>query len=196
MTLAKRLHAALTAGHARDVDLWPSDGHLNDPTRAPVPAAVLIAVTDRALPGIILTQRPETMRNHAGQIAFPGGRVDPEDAGIVAAALREAHEEIALAPHLVHVIGETDTYSTITGFAVTPVIGVVPPDVAYRASVGEVDAIFEVPLAFLLDPANHKVQALEHEGQKRQFFEITWRERRIWGATAAMLVNLSRRLAW
>lgn len=196
MTLTARLSQALEAGHAQAADLLRGDGGFADHARDPVPAAVLIAVTDRREPGVILTQRPDTMRKHAGQIAFPGGRVDAEDADIVAAALREAEEEIALAPHHVSVIGETDIYRTITGYAVTPIIGVIPPDLPLAANDSEVAAIFEVPLAFLLDPANHGVQEVNWNDSRRTYYEILWEDRRIWGATAAMIVNLSRRLAW
>jgi len=129
VTLADRLRSALSrgvepgmillTGDRDDIDLPPGDTLL--------PAAVLIAVTDRAEPGVILTQRTETMRKHAGQIAFPGGRIDPGE-DIVTAALREAEEEIALPRERVTVIGQADTYRTVTGFQVTPVIGVIPPD--------------------------------------------------------------------
>lgn len=157
------------------------------------PAAVLVAVTDRAQPGVILTQRTETLRRHAGQVAFPGGRVDPgEDA--VQAALREAEEEIALAPSVVHVVGPVDRYRTVTGFEVTPVLGVVPPDLPLVPSADEVADWFETPLDFLLDPANHKQREVDWQGARRRYYEILWQDRRIWGATAAMIVNLARRL--
>ncbi|MBY0284342.1 MAG: CoA pyrophosphatase [Sphingomonas sp.] len=164
-----------------------------DPATA---AAVLVAITERAEPGLILTQRTETLRRHAGQVAFPGGRVDPEDADVVAAALREAHEEIALPPSAVRIIGTTDRYRTGTGFDITPVIGIVPPDLMLVPSEAEVAAVFEVPLAFVLDPANHREASAEWQGRTRSFYEIHWGDRRIWGATAGMIVNLSRRLAW
>jgi 8-oxo-dGTP pyrophosphatase MutT (NUDIX family) len=157
------------------------------------PAAVLVAITDRREPGLILTQRPDHMRNHAGQIAFPGGRVDETDADHIAAALREAHEEIALDSTQVEVIGTSDTYRTGSGYLILPVLGIIPPDLAYHADEGEVADIFEVPLAFVLDPANHQRLLGERDGRWRHYYEINWQDRRIWGATAAMLVNLSMR---
>jgi 8-oxo-dGTP pyrophosphatase MutT (NUDIX family) len=198
MTLVERLRhaleqgahhgAVLLTGDRADVELAPGETLL--------PAAVLVPVTDRERPGVILTQRTETLSRHAGQIAFPGGRIDPEDADAVAAALREAEEEIALPRSAVTVVGPADPYRTITGFQVTPVVGVVPPDLPLVPSAGEVADVFEVPLAFLLDHANHVEAAVEWQGRERHYYEIMWENRRIWGATAAMIVNLSRRLRW
>ena len=197
MTLADRLRSALSrgvepgmillTGDRDDIDLPPGDTLL--------PAAVLIAVTDRAEPGVILTQRTETMRKHAGQIAFPGGRIDPGE-DIVTAALREAEEEIALPRDRVTVIGQADTYRTVTGFQVTPVIGVIPPDLVLHPSEAEVANVFEVPLEFLLDSGNLVEASVEWQGHERHYYEIIWNDRRIWGATAAMIVNLRRRLQW
>ncbi len=198
MILADRLRRALEAGHKGSPILLAGDNRdavLGDQDIW-VPAAVLVAVTDRSDPGVILTQRTETLRKHAGQIAFPGGRIDTGDSGAIEAALREAEEEIALPPSAVTIIGETDPYRTITGFQVTPVVGVVPPDLALRANDAEVAAVFEVPLSFLLEPTNHLEQAVEWQGRERHYYEITYGERRIWGATAAMIVNLARRLSW
>lgn len=113
MTLTAKLRDLLSAGHAQDVDLLEGDGHYNERPASPVDAAVLVAITDRDRPGVILTQRPETMRKHAGQVAFPGGRVDPDDADLVAAALREAHEEVALPASLVTILGMTDPYLSL-----------------------------------------------------------------------------------
>ena len=197
MTLAERLAMALQLGHARDTVLLTGDHRDEQHDIAPgVQAAVLIAVTDRADPGVLLTQRTETLSSHAGQIAFPGGRVDPGDDGPIAAALREADEEIGLPPTAVTVIGTADRYRTITGFEVTPVIGVVPPDLVLTPSIAEVADMFEVPLGFVLDSANHLEATVEFQGRNRHYYEIFWGDRRIWGATAAMIVNLSRRLRW
>jgi 8-oxo-dGTP pyrophosphatase MutT (NUDIX family) len=156
-------------------------------------AAVLIAITDRVAPGVILTVRREHMRTHAGQVSFPGGRLDPgEDA--FAAALREAEEEIGLPPGQVDIWGAADPYRTVTGFTVTPVLGLVPPDLALAPHEHEVAEWFEAPLSFLLDPANQRRMTAEFQGRTRHYYQIDWRGRRIWGATAAMLVNLTRRL--
>jgi 8-oxo-dGTP pyrophosphatase MutT (NUDIX family) len=156
-------------------------------------AAVLVAITDRQEPGVILTVRREHMRTHAGQVSFPGGRLDPgEDA--VAAALREAEEEIGLPPGQVGIWGAADPYRTVTGFAVTPVLGLVPPDLPLAPHEHEVADWFEAPLSFLLDPANQQRMTAEFQGRARNYYQIDWQGRRIWGATAAMLVNLSRRL--
>lgn len=157
-------------------------------------AAVLVAITDRPRPGLILTQRPEAMRTHAGQVAFPGGRIDEgEDA--VSAALREAQEELDLNPALVRLLGEADPYCTVTGYWVTPVIGIIPPDLELVPNPTEVADWFEAPLDFVLDPANQRKMTAEYRGRMRHYYQIDWQGRHIWGATAAMLVNLSRRIA-
>lgn len=196
MTLAARLRTALREGHARDVELSSAD------TRDPRidsnlvlrPAAVLVAITDRPEPGLILTQRSTQLRTHAGQVAFPGGRVDEGDADEIAAALREAEEEIALPRDAVDVIGMSDRYHTFTGFDIVPVLGVIPPDLPLRPGADEVADLFEVPLSFALDPASRQRHSVEWQGAMRQYYEIMWEGRRIWGVTAAILVNLSRRL--
>lgn len=192
MTLAARLRAALDGRYRGEAI---ADDDFNRPrVDGLIAAAVLIAVTDRVEPGVLLTLRQGNLRRHPGQIAFPGGRVDPGDADAVAAALREAEEEIGLPAAAVEVVGRTETYRTGTGFEVVPVIGVVPPDLPLAPHEIEVAAVFEVPLAFLLDSANHRRGSLTIEGRARFFHEITWRDRRIWGATAGLIVNLGRRL--
>lgn len=195
MTLADRLRARLAEpGEAL------LTGDLNG--EAPVPdagwrsAAVLIAVTDRAAPGVLLTQRTGDLRTHAGQVAFPGGSIDPDDDGPVGAALREAGEEIALPAGAATVVATLDRYHTVTGFAVVPVLATVPPDLPLTPAPREVEAIFEVPLAHLLDRANYAVGSRWHEGRERFYYELVFGERRIWGATAAMILNLARRLTW
>jgi len=192
VNLADRLRSSLREGG--DADLLVGDlPELR--AQGAIDAAVLVAITNRSEPGVILTVRREHLRTHAGQIAFPGGRVDPgEDA--VAAALREAREEILLDPALVEVIGTTDPYRTVTSYLVTPVIAAIPPDLPLQPHEHEVAAWFEAPLAFLLDPANQQQRSALFRGQERHYYEIEWNGRRIWGATAAMIVNLSRRLRW
>ncbi len=177
----------MLTGDRAELDLGPDDRMS--------PAAVLVPVTDRPRPGVILTRRPETMRRHAGQVAFPGGRVDPGE-DVITAALREAEEEIALPRAVVSVIGTVDSYRTVTGYIVTPVIAVVPPDLRLVPNAAEVAAVFEVPLDFLLDTANHVEATVEWQGHERHYYEINWEGHRIWGATAAMIVNLARRLRW
>jgi 8-oxo-dGTP pyrophosphatase MutT (NUDIX family) len=166
-----------------------------DESGSSMPAAVLVAIVDRTVPTMILTVRPATMRRHAGQIAFPGGRIDAGDRDAVDAALREAEEEIGLPRAEVEVIGSCSPYRTVTGFEVTPVIGVVPPGLSLVPHAAEVEAIFEAPLAYLLDPQHQIVRTVDWRGRARCYYEIQWQDRRIWGATAAMIVNLSRRLA-
>jgi 8-oxo-dGTP pyrophosphatase MutT (NUDIX family) len=197
MSTANMLREALELGRRSSPILL--EGDPADPQAEPgqpvTPAAVLVAVVDRPQPTVILTVRTDTVRKHAGQISFPGGRIDPEDDGPVAAALREAEEEIALPPEEVEIIGIADRYRTITGYEVTPVIGVVPPDLPLRPQPAEVAAIFEAPLDYLLDPKHQLIRTVEWRGAERCYYEIDWQGRRIWGATAAMIVNLSRRLA-
>ncbi|HEV2596215.1 MAG TPA: CoA pyrophosphatase [Sphingomicrobium sp.] len=163
--------------------------------KAEIKAAVLIAITERTEPGVILTVRREHLRTHAGQIAFPGGRIDPGESA-VEAALREAHEEILIDPRLVDVIEALEPYRTVTGYAVTPIIGIIPPDLPLQPHEQEVADWFETPLSFLIDPSNHRRVSALFQGQTRHYYEIMWNERRIWGATAAMIVNLARRLQW
>lgn len=196
MTLAERLRAALADGHARAdaVSLSETRDPRIDGAMNLAPAAVLVAITDRPEPGLILTQRSARLRKHAGQVAFPGGRVDASDADEIAGALREAEEEIALPPHVAQIVGVTDRYHTFTGFDIVPVVAVIPPDLPLRAQESEVADWFEVPLAYALDPTNRVRQGMEFEGEMRHFYEIRWQDRRIWGITAAILANLSRRL--
>ena len=190
MTLADRLRAALNAPAGGP----PLEGDLVElRAEASVAAAVLVAVTDRTEPGVILTVRREHLRTHAGQVAFPGGRLDAgEDA--VTAALREAHEEILLNPREVDVVGTIEPYRTVTGYSVAPVVGVVPPDLPLSPHESEVADWFEAPLGHVLDPANQEQKTALFQGRERHYYEILWNGRRIWGATAAMIVNLSRRL--
>ena len=190
--LADRLREAL-AGEASQPPLEGDYPEMR--AMAGVEAAVLIAITERENPGVLLTVRREHLRTHAGQIAFPGGRVDAgEDA--ITAALREAREEILLSPASVQVVGAIEPYRTVTGYVVTPVLGVVPADLPLEPHEHEVAELFEAPLDILLDPSEQRLRTALFQGQERHYYEILWNERRIWGATAAMIVNLSRRLQW
>jgi 8-oxo-dGTP pyrophosphatase MutT (NUDIX family) len=193
LSLAAALREALEVGGRRSPILLPGD-LLEQEEAGATPAAVLVAVVERPRPTVILTLRPDTMRKHPGQVSFPGGRIDPEDDGPIAAALREAQEEIGLPPDAVEIVGIADRYRTITGFEVTPVVGVVPAGLPLAPHPGEVAALFEAPLDYLLDPANQRLRQAEYRGVMRSYHEIEWEGRRIWGATAAMIVNLSRRL--
>ena len=192
MSLADRLRRGLEAKPA----VAPLEGDLPEELVTDfVRAAVLIGITDRRDPGVILTVRRENLRTHAGQVAFPGGRLDDGEAE-TDAALREAWEEIALDPRQVELIGTIEPYRTVTAYVVTPVIGVVPPNLPLEPHEHEVADWFEAPLAFLLDPANQQQKSALFQGRKRHYYEILWNGRRIWGATAAVIVNLSRRLQW
>jgi 8-oxo-dGTP pyrophosphatase MutT (NUDIX family) len=191
MTLAGRLRSALSA--APGGPLLPGDDYADD--QALAPAAVLAAITDRPSPGIILTVRHADLRTHAGQVALPGGRLDDgEDAQ--SAALREAWEELGLEPAAVEPVGSLEPYRTLTGVSVTVVVGVIPPDLPLSPHEAEVADWFEAPLGFVLDPANQQRHSALFEGRMRHYYRIDWNGRPIWGATAAMLVNLSRRLQW
>lgn len=197
MTLAQRLKAKLDHGHAQDMNIRPADLRLsNAASLALAPAAVLIAVTDRDEPGVILTHRASHLRKHAGQVAFPGGRVDAADADVIATALREAQEEIALNPADAEIIGVSDRYHTFTGFDIHPVLAVVPPDLPLVPHEAEVDSLFEVPLDFLLSPTNRARKAIEFQGATHHYYEIIWGENRIWGVTASIVANLSKRLGY
>ena len=190
--LANRLRRALATPATQP----PLEGDFPElRAAADVEAAVLIAVTERLQPGVILTVRREHLRTHAGQIAFPGGRVDPGEDPF-GAALREAYEEIFIDPVAVDIVGAIERYRTVTGYVVTPVLGVIPPTLALAPHEHEVADWFEAPLDFLLDPANQHRRSALFQGAERHYYEIVWNDRRIWGATAAMIVNLSRRLQW
>lgn len=191
-----RLHSLFERGHAGEAPELFSDQRLGDDMIEFRAAAVLAAFTDRGdEPGILLLHRPSNMRSHPGEIAFPGGSVDPGETPIEA-ALRETWEELGIPQHDIRVIGASDVYRTHSGYEITPVVGVVPADVEINPNPVEVAQWFEAPARFVLDPANHKQQWVDWEGSLRAYYQIAWREHQIWGITAAILVNLSRRLRW
>ncbi len=167
--------------------------------RQPAQAAVLVPLVARPEPTLLLTQRTSHLSNHSGQIAFPGGKVDETDEGVVDAALREAEEEVGLARDFVQVLGTLPIYTTGTAFVITPVVAWVRPGFTLVPNEGEVADVFEVPLSFLLNPAHHRRHAFEFEGVRREWFSMPWQdgaiERYIWGATAGMLRNFYRFMA-
>lgn len=162
-------------------------------------AAVLVGLVPRPEGWqVLLTRRTEALRQHAGQVSFPGGRIEPGDADAVAAAIRETGEETGLAPDLIDPLGLLDPLCTITGFRVSPVVAMIDPGYVARPDPGEVDEVFETPLAFLLDPANLASSEIEFGGRPRRVLEFVDSgdpRRRIWGATASILFNLRERLA-
>jgi 8-oxo-dGTP pyrophosphatase MutT (NUDIX family) len=158
------------------------------------PAAVLIPVIDRPQPTVLLTQRSAHLNDHAGQISFPGGKIDPTDATPLDAALREAEEEVGLTREFVDPIGYLDLYGTSFGFRILPTVAKVRPGFELRISPAEVDDAFEVPLAFLMNPANHQLQSKEFRGVERFFYAMPYGERYIWGATAGILRVLYERI--
>ncbi len=162
-----------------------------EPPANPRPAAVLVPLVERE-PGltVLLTQRTADLPSHAGQVAFPGGRWQEDDADIVATALRETQEEVGITPDHIEVVGRLDLYLTGTGFAVTPIVGFVRPPFELQADPREVADIFEVPLAFFLDPAHHELRSAVWGGRERRFYVMPYENRYIWGATAGMLKNL------
>jgi 8-oxo-dGTP pyrophosphatase MutT (NUDIX family) len=159
------------------------------------PAAVLVPVVNRPEGlTLLLTQRSADLPDHPGQISFPGGRVEPGDATLADAALRETAEEVGLAANCIEILGELATYETVTGYRVTPIVGWVEPPFTLAPDPVEVAEAFEVPLAFVLDPANQQRQFRMLGELRRDFWAIPWRDRYIWGATAAMLLILDRTL--
>jgi 8-oxo-dGTP pyrophosphatase MutT (NUDIX family) len=187
-------HEAGSVPPPSDFDLNPSAFADWSGNAAARPAAVLVPIVARDDLCVLLTQRTPHLAAHAGQISFPGGKPDPLDTGPVDTALREAEEEIGLARTFVEPIGFLDVYRTGTGFAVTPVVALVHPGFVVVPNANEVAAVFEVPLAFLMDPANHRIDAHTLGGRDRRFYAMPFGERYIWGATAGILRNMHDKL--
>lgn len=192
MSLVQRLQKLHEEGHAREIEHRDDTAFVQGELRQ---AAVLAAMTERDRPGFLLIHRPSNMRSHPGQVAFPGGKIDPGETP-VEAALREAYEELGIHERDVTVIGTSDTYRTGSGYAITPVVAVVPPDLKLNPSPTEVAAWFEAPVDFVFNPDNHTHHAGFWQGQERRYIEILWQEHRIWGVTAGIIANLAKRIAW
>ena len=187
--IIERLNRGRASKGRGDHDLNP-DMH---PSGSLVPAAVLVPLVPRqAGMTVLLTQRTDHLHDHAGQISFPGGRIEISDTSPADAAIRETVEEVGVEPHRIELIGELDPYVTRTGYAVTPVVGFVLPPFTVRPDPFEVADVFEVPLGFILDPANLQRHSRVYEGKERHFYALPYEERYIWGATAGMLVNLAQ----
>jgi len=181
--------AEVRAATRGDHDLNPGE---TLPSAALRPAAVLVPLIDRAEGmTVLLTQRTAHLSAHAGQISFPGGRIEADDHDAVAAALRETEEEVGLSRERVVVIGRLDTYVTGTGFEITPMVGLIEPPYPLTIDPFEVAEAFEVPLSYVRDPRNHNRTERESAGRTRVFFVLPYEGRNIWGATAGMLVNLA-----
>lgn len=192
MSFKARLAHLHAEGHAAAIDHRDEADYAAENLR---PAAVLAAITERERPGFLLIHRPSNMRSHPGQVAFPGGKIDPGETA-EEAALREAWEELGIHPRDVHVIGASDTYRTGSGYAITPVVAVIPPDLELNPSPTEVAQWFEAPVDFVFDNANHTRHSGVWQGRERSYIEIMWQEHRIWGVTAGIIANLAKRIAW
>jgi 8-oxo-dGTP pyrophosphatase MutT (NUDIX family) len=174
-----------------DVDpaLWERAG-----VAAIRPAAVLVPVVDRPEPAVLLTQRTADLASHAGQVAFPGGKIDPSDATPAAAAMREADEEIGLRHGMIEPIGYLDLYLTFSGFRILPTVARIAPEYRLTLNPSEVADAFEVPLAFLMDVQNHALHSRDWKGVNRRYYAMPFGERYIWGVTAGILRNLYERI--
>lgn len=197
--LVARLRARLDPLEGEDQPPRRGDGDLNGlvtPSgRELRPAAVLVPlILHDGAPRVLLTLRAEHLNNHAGQIAFPGGRLDANGESSLQAALRETEEEIGVDPRHVDLLGRFDSYETVTGFQVTPYVGVLRPGYVIKPQHSEVAEIFDAPFDFLMDPANHQRQSRVWKGKRRYYYAMPWENRFIWGATAGMLKSLYDRL--
>ena len=189
-----RLRQSFAHPDVHSVTIYGDQG-VRPAARELTPASVLVPIVLReAEPTVMFTRRTAHLKSHSGQISFPGGRAEPGDSGPEHTALRETCEEIGLASERIELLGRLGDYHTRTGYRITPVVGAVMPPFELDPDRNEVDEVFEVPLAFLMEPGNHQRHAREFQGEIRHFFAIPWRGYYIWGATAGILVNLQRRL--
>jgi 8-oxo-dGTP pyrophosphatase MutT (NUDIX family) len=199
LSLRERLIEALRDTRAPDDPIgearYGAHGDLPADFQAPLdprPAAVLVPVVDRPEPGLLLTVRTDHLPDHPGQISFPGGSVESGDADAVATALRETREETGIPEDKVQPIGFLQPYLTITGYAVTPVVGLLAPDYRLAPDPHEVAEVFELPLRHALDPANRRLETHMFQGRELHYYVIDWQDHRVWGATAAMIVSFER----
>jgi 8-oxo-dGTP pyrophosphatase MutT (NUDIX family) len=193
LTIPPALTDPMAHGARGDLDLNPSMWERAG-VAATKPAAVLIPVIDRAVPTVLFTIRTQELPSHAGQVAFPGGKIDPGDESPVAAALRETGEEVGLAPALIEPLGYLDLYLTFSGFRILPTVARVQPDFKLTLNPREVTETFEVPLDFLMTPENHQRRSREWKGIEREYYAVPFGDRYIWGITAGIVRNLYDRI--
>jgi 8-oxo-dGTP pyrophosphatase MutT (NUDIX family) len=193
LDVPKALHDPGAEAVRGDLDL-DSEMWLQAGVVALRPAAVLVGIVDRPVPTVLLTRRTPDLSSHAGQIAFPGGKIDPHDETPLAAAVREAHEEVGLDGKFIEPIGYLDLYLTFSGFRILPSVARIAPDYEMTLNRGEVDDAFEVPLEFLMAPGNHRRESRENRGVTRHYYAMPYEERYIWGVTAGIIRNLYERI--
>jgi 8-oxo-dGTP pyrophosphatase MutT (NUDIX family) len=188
------INRLITAFHNNDDFKIEDESDMFENGKPLTKAAVLIAITNQPNPTVILTQRPTWLRDHAGQVAFPGGKMDDSDTDTSHTALREAQEELSIEPSAVDIIGQCPEYCTGSGYRITPIIGIVPPDIEIKANADEVESWFETPTSFLFNRENLTKKSAIWNGQNRSYYDMQWQEYRIWGVTAGIIANIARRI--